>query len=135
MKSVIRRIGEVKHVPQARTHDQNIRVSPITLETVKQMGQIGNVRSPNEIQSEPNRVKNDLIIGVAFEQIGFDRWDAVRILAQDQLKQSESDVSSLGVAGDDDPRAVEQIGGVRRRESPEVTRHNISRGGPPPRPI
>ena len=91
MKSVIRRIGEVKHVPQARTHDQNIRVSPITLETVKQMGQIGNVRSPNEIQFEPNRVNNDLIIGVAFEQIGFDRWDAVRILAQDQLKQSESD--------------------------------------------
>lgn len=135
MKSVIRRIGEVKHVPQARTHDQNIRVSPITLETVKQMGQIGNVRSPNEIQFEPNRVNNDLIIGVAFEQIGFDRWDAVRILAQDQLKQSESDESSLGVAGDDDPRAVEQIRGVRRRESPEVTRHNISRGGPPPRPI
>jgi len=123
----------MKHVPQSRTHDQHIWVVSITLETNNQIGQIGHVRSPNEIQFHTNLTRHDLIIAVPLEQIGLDR---VRALGtQNQLEQREREQPRLGVPCDDDPGAVEQIGGVGRGELLEATHGNWSRGGPVPGPI
>lgn len=71
-----------------------------------------------------------MVVGVAAEEVGLDGREGDGV--EEEAEEGKGEKPSLGVAGDEDPGAVEEVGGVGAGESLEAAGGGVRRRRPPP---
>lgn len=93
-------------------------------------GEIGFKRSPEEIEGDAVTGDEEMVIRVAFKEVGLDGFEFR--LVEDQRQECQGEQTGLGVAGDEDPRPVKEIAGVVGGEGLESTGYSGPGVGPRP---
>lgn len=120
----------MEHVPEAGAEDEDVGVPRPGAEIAKDGGEVGLEGSPEEIELDAVVGDGKMVVAVAAEKVGLDGVHGAGV--EKETEEGEDEQAGLGISGDEDPGAVEEVGRVGAGEALEAAGEGGCRWGPLP---